>query len=87
MFKVGDKVFIKTNVTKHSELFNNFRECYKGKVATITKTYDNLSLRTFTLDIDNGMWTWIAEWVEYAYLGVLTEEELNRIKKVNNGTI
>lgn len=85
MFKVGDRVIIKTDITKYTDFFGKNMEYYKGKTATITRAYTTSAVgEVFTLDIGSQRWAWLDAWLDHAGPDFLTDEEINRINKLNH---
>lgn len=91
-FKVGDKVIVDVNadfsVFPHGNRI--MRECL-GKEAIVTSV--RMSFDTSTpiakLDIDNGAWNWNILWLKKAnpLSDILTDQEIEELKYLNNGYI
>lgn len=85
MFKIGDKVIIKTTPPRSNVYLAREMKAYLGYDATITAKVTVIEgTPAVLLDIDNGFWTWAEAWLEPIIPQFLTNEEYDRIKQLND---
>lgn len=91
-FKVGDKVIIDVNAD-FSIFPNGNRKMSKwlGKEAIVTSVRmpTNCRYPIARLDIDEGRWNWNILWLKKAnpLSDILTDQEIEELKYLNNGQI
>lgn len=68
MYKIGDKVKIRTDLEIYKSYSNGYSfipemDTYRGKIATIT----NISPNSYLIDLDNEAWAWVDDMFETKY--------------------